>query len=161
METEMRTVTFRTPLLTLVVLSATACATSGTQSSQRARAALPGTEACLWLHNIEGWDVIDPSTMIVYAPLAKDAYLVKLFEPVYDLNFHERIGFDDGNHDGRICSLGDDVVVRGAVPQQVPITAVRALTPDQVKRLKATANGGKAAPAPSSPAAGQPVPGTH
>jgi len=147
----MQTITLRCALITLALLGATACATTGAPS-KHARATLPGTEACLWLRNIQGWDVIDSSTMIVYAPLAKDAYLIKLFEPVPDLSFHEGIGFDDGDHDGRICSLGDDVLLRGPVPQRVPITAVRALTPDQVKQLKATANGGNTTPAPAPPA---------
>jgi hypothetical protein len=148
----MRTITPHCALIALAVLGATACATTGAQPGH-ARATLPGTEACLWLRNIEGWDVIDDSTMIVYAPLAKDAYLVKLFEPVPDLSFHEGIGFDDGDHDGRICSLGDDVLLRGPVPQRVPITAVRALTPDQVKLLKASANGSNTTPAPAPAAA--------
>jgi hypothetical protein len=147
----MLTLTLRYALLMLAVLSAAGCAVAGAQS-KRTSAALPGTQACLWLRNIQSWDVIDASTMIVYAPLPKDAYLIKLFQPVPDLTFHERIGFDDGNHDGRICSLGDDVLVRGPVPQRVPITAVRALTVDQVKQLKATAKGGNATPGPAAPA---------
>jgi len=124
--------------ISLGLLGASGCAATGTRTKS-ASAPLPGKPACLWLRNIQGWDVLDSSTMIVYAPLAKDAYLVKLFEPVPDLSFHDRVGFDDGDHDGQICSLGDDVIVRGSFEQHVPITAVRALTPDQVKQLKAAA----------------------
>jgi hypothetical protein len=145
------------------LLGASGCATTGTPT-KAASVPLPGKPACLWLSNIQGWDVLDSSTMIVYAPLAKNAYLVKLFEPVPDLSFHERVGFDDGDHDGQICSLGDDVIVRGSFEHRVPITAVRALTADQVKQLKtaSTAPASSATPPSSAPVAtGQVTPDSH
>jgi hypothetical protein len=136
-------------MLWLAVAGTTGCTVSGSRAKGEG-APLPGAASCLWISNIRNWDVIDASTMIVYAPMAKDAYLVKLFQPIPDLSFHERIGFEDGNHNGQICSVGDDVFVRGPFPLRVPISAVRSLTIAEVSQLKG--NGKSAAPA--QPAAG-------
>jgi hypothetical protein len=32
------------------------------------------------------WTVLNDSTLIVHAPLPKDAYVIKLFEPVFSLS---------------------------------------------------------------------------
>ena len=100
----------------------------------------------MWISNIRNWDVIDQSTLIVYAPMPKDAYLVKLFQPIPDLIYHDKIGFEDGNHNGQICSLGDDLIVHGPFPLRVPISAVRVLTLSEVRQLKATGKGRSPAP---------------
>jgi hypothetical protein len=110
------------------------CAATGAPAA-RATAPLPGTDACIFISSIQSWDVVDQSTLIVYAPLNKDAYLVKLFEPVPELPFKERIGFEDTTHSGQLCSDRDELLVRGDIPRRVPIVAVRRLTSDQVKRL--------------------------
>ena len=38
--------------------------------------------------------MLNDSELIVYAPFYSQPYLVKLFEPVQGLRFHERLGFD-------------------------------------------------------------------
>jgi hypothetical protein len=38
----------------------------------------------------------------VRAPLPKDVYLIKLFEPVIDLSFKQGLGFQDKEHSGQI-----------------------------------------------------------
>jgi hypothetical protein len=130
--------------LGVAVLAATACATSGT-GSRPAAAPLPGTDACVFMREVSDWVVVDASTLIVYAPLRKDAYLLKLFEPVPELNFKERVGFEDSDHDGMLCGNGADyLVVRdNGAPWRVPIVAFRKLTPEQAKQLL---------PAPKAPA---------
>jgi hypothetical protein len=80
--------------------------------------------------------VLDDTTLIVHAPLPRDAYLVKLFAPIVDLQFHERLGFQGGAGDpGQICGDNAYVIVGGAIPDREPVIAVRALTPTQAKRL--------------------------
>jgi hypothetical protein len=138
----------RSFILMLVVAGTSSCAVSGTQAGRTA-APLLGTPSCLWISDIRHWDVIDPSTLIVYAPMPKDAYLVRLFQPIPDLIYHESLGFEDGNHNGQICSLGDELMVRGAFPLRVPISAVRALTLTEVKQLKAASKGISSTPATS------------
>jgi hypothetical protein len=83
---------------------------------------LPGKPSCFWKSNFQGdWTVLNDSTLIVRAPLAKDAYVVKLFEPVFDLNFKQGLGFEDREHTGQICNSGDDyLLVPGWAPPEVP-----------------------------------------
>jgi hypothetical protein len=43
---------------------------------------LPGKSACFWKSSFQGdWTVLNDSTLILHAPLPKDAYVIKLFEP--------------------------------------------------------------------------------
>jgi hypothetical protein len=127
-----------TALFSPLILSVAGCATNGAGASHAPPAPLPGTEACIFTVNLNDWTVIDNSTLIVYAPLRKDAYLLKLFEPIFDLQFRQSLGFEDIEHNGQLCK-DDYVVARGDVPQRTPITAIRALTPDQAKQMIAAA----------------------
>jgi hypothetical protein len=114
-----------------------------------------GTEACFWIRDVRHWDVIDPSTLIVYAPMPKEAYLVKLLQPIPDLSFHLALGFEDTDHMGRVCRIGSFVSVGQPMPWRAPVAAVRALTPDEVKQVKNAAKtkskGTVATPATSMP----------
>jgi len=116
---------------------------------------LPGKPACFWKSNFQGdWTVLNDSTLIVHAPLPKDIYVIKLFEPVFTLNFKEGLGLDDREHTGQICNDGDDyLLVPGWQPPQVPIVAVHALTTDEQAQLLKVA--GK--PVPKTPTA-EPAP---
>ncbi len=137
----------------LAAAMAAGCATSA-GGSHPAAAPLPGTDACVFMSEVSDWVVVDASTLIVYAPLHKDAYLLKLFEPIPELNFKQRVGFEDSDHDGRLCGNGGDyLVVRDDIAQQrVPIVAFRKLTPAEAKQLL------PAAKAPAGPGANGQVP---
>ena len=128
---------WRSALLSPLILSFVGCATNGA-GAPHTPPPLPGTEACIFTVNLNDWTVVDNSTLIVYAPLRKDPYLVKLFEPIFDLQFRESLGFEDIEHNGQLCK-GDYVVARGDIPHRTPIIAVRALTPDQAKQIIAAA----------------------
>jgi hypothetical protein len=147
-------------LLACAALAAAGCAITAAPS-QRAAAPLPGTDACVFIRNVYDWDVIDSSTLIVYAPMRKDPYLVKLFAPVFDLDFKQRVGFEDGDHSGMLCGNGAANLVVGDEigPQRVPIVAFRKLTVEQAKQLLTRAKRPASAPAghaaASQPAAGQ------
>jgi hypothetical protein len=112
---------------------------------------LPGKPGCFWTSDFEGdWTVLNDTTLIVRAPLPKDAYVIKLFEPVIDLNFKQRLGFEDKEHTGQICNNGDDYLVIPDWQRRVPITAVHALTmADQAQLLQAA---GKRVPQPHAAA---------
>jgi hypothetical protein len=128
----------------LATVAAAACATGGAGPHPPA-APLPGKDACIFMSEVFDWVVIDPSTLIVYAPTRKDAYLLKLFEPEPELNFKERVGFEDSDHDGMLCGNGGDyLVLRDDIaPRRVPIVAFRKLTPVEATQLL---------PAPRTPA---------
>jgi hypothetical protein len=142
----------RTALMVLAVgaLAAAGCATPRAQAPH-AVAPLPGTDACVFVRNVSDWTVVNDSTLIVFAPMRKDAYLVKLFEPIFDLDFRQRVGFEDADHDGQLCGNSVDylVVREESAPWRVPIVAVRKLTPDETKQLL---------PPPRHPAAKPPPP---
>jgi len=90
---------------------------------------LPGKPGCFLRSNFSGdWTVLNDTTLIVRAPLPKDAYVIKLFEPVTDLQFKQRLGFEDKEHSGEICNNGDDYLVIPDWQHRVPIVAVHALT---------------------------------
>jgi hypothetical protein len=145
-------------LLALGALGAAGCASTGA-APQHVSAPLPGTDACVFLSTVYDWDVLDSTTMIVYAPLRKDPYLLKLFAPVIDLNFRERVGFEDSAHTGQLCGNGlDYLVIRGDIPQRMPIVAFRKLTVDQAKQLVAASKRPAGAAAATAPATGQPPP---
>ena len=117
---------------------------------------LPGKPTCFWKSSFQGdWTVLNDSTLIVHAPLPKDAYVVKLFEPVFNLSFKQGLGFEDREHTGQICNNGDDyLVVPGWQPPQVPIVAVHALTMAEQDRLLQAAG----QPVPHPRTATQPAP---
>lgn len=117
---------------------------------------LPGKPGCFWKSSFQGdWTVLNESTLIVHAPMLNNAYVIKLFEPVFSLSFKQGLGFEDREHSGQICNNGDDyLVVPGFQPPQVPIVAVHALTPDQEDQLLQAA--GK--PLPKRRAAAPPPP---
>jgi hypothetical protein len=145
----------------LTVLGAAGCAATSAQS-RPVSTALPGADDCVLILTIQNWDIIDPSTLIVYAPTPKDAYLIKLLQPAPDLSSHEDLGFEAGNHDGQVCGHGGDMLVRASVRQQVAITAVHALRTSEVKQLKATAKSGVKTPAAAASAsARQAQPDNH
>lgn len=116
---------------------------------------LPGKAGCFWTSSFQGdWTVLDASTLIVRAPLPKDAYVIKLFEPVFDLDFKQGLGFEDRDHTGQICNNGNGyLLVPGWQPPRVPILAVHALTMAEQNQLLQAA--GK--PLPRSHTATQPA----
>jgi hypothetical protein len=142
-------------LMALGALAAAACATSRTQP-ERVAAPLPGTDACVFIRNVSDWDVIDSTTMIVYAPQRQDAYLLKLFAPVPELNFKQRVGFEDSDHNGQLCGNGDNLVVRDEGSSwRTPIVAFRKLTPEQAKQLVQAGKSPAAKPDSEQPKTGK------
>ncbi|MDP8985109.1 MAG: DUF6491 family protein [Pseudomonadota bacterium] len=116
---------------------------------------LPGKAGCFWTSSFQGdWTVLNASTLIVRSPLPKDAYVIKLFEPVFDLDFKQGLGFEDRDHTGQICNNGNDyLLVPGWQPPRIPIVAVQALTTAEQNQLLQAA--GK--PLPRSHTATQPA----
>lgn len=119
----------------VLALAAAGCAGSATDVKRNA-APLPGTESCIFTVELNDWFVLDDSTLIVYAPMHKEPYLLKLFAPITGLGFRESLGFEDTTHNGQLCR-GDYVVARGDVPQRMPIAALRQITPQQAQQLRA------------------------
>lgn len=142
----MRTLTTRTGLAATaaaIVLSAGAgCATSYRSGSAGTTAALPGTPACFLRRNFLGnWTVLSNSTLIFYTyPRDREAYLIRLQQPVVGLNLNVRLGLYNVQPTGQICSnLGTYLLVPGYTPSRILITDVRKLTNSERDQLLAQA----------------------
>jgi Family of unknown function (DUF6491) len=114
-----------------------ACA-SNPSAAHAAQVPLPGKNACIFTVELSDWVVLDDSTLIVYAPLHRQPYLLKLFAPITGLSFHESLGFEDSEHNGQLCR-GDYVLARGELPQRMPISALQRISPEQAKQLLSAA----------------------
>ncbi len=113
---------------------------TGTAATARASDPLPGKPGCFWLRNFDGsWTALNQTELIVWAPLTANPYYIKLLEPVINLKFDERLGFQDVERTGQICNDADDeLVVPNYAPHRIPIVAVRQITPpEEVQLLKA------------------------
>jgi hypothetical protein len=124
---------------TAALLAVVVVACASPHAGAGATAKLPGTPDCFWLRNVYDWTVLNNSELIVHVPFPQDAYLVKLFQPVFDLDFHLGLGFEDVEHTGRICGPSSNyLLVPNYVPPRIPIVAVQRLSaPEQVQLLRA------------------------
>jgi hypothetical protein len=126
-------------LLAVVAGSMLGCASTQNAgvANSRKTAALPGTPGCFWLRDFDGsWTVLNDSELIVYVPMDSDPYLIKLFAPVPNLKFDQRLGFQDVEHSGMICDGElDNLAVPHWGPGRIPIVAVRKLTVPEERNL--------------------------
>jgi len=113
---------------------AAGCATS--TSPPPKAAALPGTAACVLRADLRGWTVPDAANMVIESA-GGTTYLIRLLYQAPDLLTREQLAFEDGDRNSQICSNGDYLLVGGPMPERVPIIAVRALSADEIKQLRA------------------------
>jgi hypothetical protein len=156
--------------LLIAALCATGCAWTRGESRGDATGAsdgLPGRAQCVHILYIENWEILDTSTLLVYAP---QPHLVKLSEAVPGLSSQDGIGFFAGKHNDQICGVAGDQLVRTPEPKRVPIIATRIVKAGEVKQLKASskrtvASGGVSTPdasaAPTSAAPTSAAPNSH
>ena len=128
----------RIAIFALTMGAAAMCAHAQDKSDAK-QIPLLGKPGCFYLRSFNDWTVLDESNLLVHAPLEKNGYQVKLFQPVSGLKFHVGLGFEDVEHTGRICDKSRDyLVVRDYTPPRIPVVAVHELTMDeQVQLLKA------------------------
>lgn len=126
----------------LIAVLASGCASGPKHSvapgpNPYALASLPGKPGCFWLRSFDGsWTALNERQLLVYAPLTSPPYLVQLFEPIPNLKFAERLGFEDVERTGLICdSRLDYAIVPNWTPHRIAITAVRQVTPEQARQL--------------------------
>ena len=87
------------------------------------------TNACIFFSSVYDWKTLDTSHLVIWAPNSRDAYLVTTSFPLTQLQFAERLGFVDGNNDGRLCGFGMDkiVVPDAAFTEQATIASMSRL----------------------------------
>jgi hypothetical protein len=114
----------------LASLGLVGCATSGSGSSSGAATGGQVYNDCFFARSMTDWRALDNRNLLIYAQ-GRRPYLVRLATPSMNLRFVENIGLVDRN--GRICPYGGDaVLIRGGMPERIPIMSIRRLTDEQL-----------------------------
>ncbi len=112
-------------------------------------AAAPGADKaknrddCVFARTLNDWAAVDRETLLLYAPTRKNPYLVKLFFPSSDVTFNVRLGFEDRDRNGLICST-DEVVIPDGIPPRIPIRSMQKITVEEANALLAQAKEARA-----------------
>jgi Family of unknown function (DUF6491) len=123
-------------MLILMVLSAAGCASRSRQSENiTAGGALPGKDDCIWVLYVDRWVTIDTSTLLVYTA-NNNYFLVKVAQPVPNLNDHDAVAFYSSNHDDRVCGNGSDLLVRTTDAVRDPIVTIRSIKASLAKQYQ-------------------------
>jgi hypothetical protein len=123
-------------MLILMALSAAGCASRSRQSENiPTGGALPGKEDCIWVLYVDRWVTIDNSTLLVYTA-NNNYFLVKVAQPVPNLNDHDAVAFYSSNHDDRVCGNGSDLLVRTSDAVRDPIVTIRSIKASLAKQYQ-------------------------
>lgn len=101
-------------------------------------AAKPKAErACFRAQDVDGFNAVDKETVDVSVGV-RDVYRLTLFSPSPDIDWTQRIGIE-ARGGSWICSGMDaTIIVPGPIGvQRYPVTAIRKLTPEEIKTRKA------------------------
>jgi hypothetical protein len=105
----------RISFILCALVSSTALAASVAKSNPPVNANKKNDNACAFLFTLYDWQRLDNSNLIVWAS-RKEAYHVRLFSPLFQLNSAFSIALVDRNRDGLLCGFGTDRVV---IPDRV------------------------------------------
>jgi hypothetical protein len=122
-------------MLILVVLGAAGCAAHSRQTENINAGALPGKDDCIWVLYVDRWETIDPSTLLVYTA-NNNYFLVKLAQPVLNLNNRDAVAFYASNRDDRVCGNGADLLVRTTDAVRDPIITIRSIKASQARQYQ-------------------------
>jgi hypothetical protein len=86
------------------------------------RSAAAGRDACIFSRSVQDFRALDRNKLVVWAPGRRNAYLVELSMPLFDLKFAHEIALVDRNRDGQLCSYGMDRVIVGNGLSREPAT---------------------------------------
>ncbi len=93
--------------------------------------------ACFRAEDVDGFNAVDRETVDVSVGV-RDVYRLTLFAPSPDIDWTQRIGVE-ARGSSWICSGADaTIIVPGAIGvQRYPVTAIRKLSPEEIKARKA------------------------
>ncbi|WP_236634236.1 DUF6491 family protein [Caulobacter sp. X] len=121
-----------------LLLAAPALAAAQTDKPAAKPAAKPKAErTCFRAQNVDGFNAVDKETVDVSVGV-RDVYRLTLFSPSPDIDWTQRIGIE-ARGGSWICSGMDaTIIVPGPIgAQRYPVTAIRKLTPEEIKARKA------------------------
>ena len=114
-------------LAAMSLMTLAACTTaSRPPTGAAAIASPPGKEDCLFFRTLDDWTPIDRERLLIYGP-GRVPYLATLSFPSSDLQYDYAIGFQDSDHDGRLCSGFDSILLRSGIPDRISIRSLQRL----------------------------------
>ena len=122
-------------MLIIVLLGAVGCAARSRQTESTNAGGLPGKDDCIWVLYVDRWETIDPSTLLVYTA-NNNYFLVKLAQPVPNLNNRDAVAFYASNLDDRVCGSGKDLLVRSTDAVRDPIITIRSIKASQARQYQ-------------------------
>jgi hypothetical protein len=97
-------------------------------------AALAARRGCFYTREAQDFQVLDRSTLIVYAPTRRSPYLVRISPPASALRVSDALLFDSRSN--RICGrAGDSLTLASDSRRRYSIVDVRRLEPGQLDRI--------------------------
>lgn len=129
----------------LLAAGLVACAgPSGTKQDSAAEAPVSaGQQACFYRRQVQDFQVLDRSSLVVFAPSRRNAYLVKISPPANDLRMADAIAFDSRSN--QICGrAGDGLQIGTSAPRRYFVADVRRLEPGQLDALLSSYGKGEA-----------------
>jgi hypothetical protein len=92
---------------------------------------LLGQNACFYYRQVQNFDVLDRSTLVIYAPNRRNAYLVKTSPPSTELRYADTIAFEART--GQVCGrAGDRLVLATGSSLRLSVVDVQRLTDAQL-----------------------------
>ena len=118
---------------------------------------LTGTPACFYAWEVQDFQVLDQSNLIIKAPNDRHAYHVRISPPAPELRFAEGISFLPAQ--GRLCGYAGERLILGPprAPRRFAIIGVSRLSPRQSRDAQRGARGrtgARGAPASARPRGG-------
>jgi hypothetical protein len=111
-----------------------ACATAPEQAAtceQRAAVA----HACIPVESLAEWESIDDSTVLLWAPGATRAFLLRLRRPIQDLTQLQEVEIADGDDDRMICACGKDGIVDALTGRSARFASIEYLSEQRTAEL--------------------------
>lgn len=117
-------------------LAAPALAAGQDAGTPAAKPAAKAERACFRAQDVDGFNAVDKETVDVSVGV-RDVYRLTLFSPSPDIDWTLRIGIE-ARGSSWICSgLDATIIVPGPMGvQRYPVTAIRKLTPEEIKARK-------------------------
>jgi len=102
-----------------IVFAAALCAAClGAAASAYATAKRGNDNACVFTRSITDFRALDRNKLVVWSPGRRNAYLVELSMPVFDLKFANQLAVIDRDDNGQLCGYGMDRIVVNSHPRE-------------------------------------------
>lgn len=135
--TELMIVRHLTVYAALCALSLAAPAFAGQDAGAPAAKPAPKpARSCFRAQEVDGFNAVDKQTVDVSVGV-KDVYRLTLFSPSPDIDWTLRIGIESRGSSWICQGLDATIIVPGPMGiQRYPVTAIRKLSPDEIKARK-------------------------